>query len=124
MKIKGIYIIPLVAIMIAMFTIGITPGFASDTTASDTLTFVPPTEPETSSLEEEIGGFVSGAFGDELEQAGDSIVSFSGIMSQLLNSFRNILNAIIRIFQIGGGMMGDGGVLGGLAGNLGGGLLG
>ncbi len=123
MKIKGFYVIPLIAVMIAMFTIGITPGFASDTTVSDSFTYTQPSIPPTSSLDEEIGGFISGAFGEDLEQAGDSIVGVSGIMAKLLSSLRNVLNSIIRIFEIGGGMMGEGGALGNLTGNLGG-LLG
>lgn len=116
MKIKGAFVIPLVAIFIAMFTLGITPGVAadttgSDTTMSDTLTFVPPTTPPTSSLDEEIEGFISDFIGDELQQAGGPLRAFSELMAGLLNSFRNILNSIIRIFQIGGGMLGNSNLL-------------
>jgi len=127
MKIKGIFVIPLVAILIAMFTLGVVPGFASDTTAepttSDTLTYVPPSTPPTSSFEEELEGFISDAIGDNLQQAEGPLRSFSELMAGLLNSLRNILNAIIRIFQIGGGMMGEGGSLSNLGG-IAGGILG
>lgn len=121
MKIKGLFVIPLIAILVAMFTVGAIPGFASDTTAteattSDTLTYVPPSIPPTSSFEEEIEGFVSDAIGDDLQQAEGPLRGFSELMAGLLNSFRNILNSIIRIFQIGGGMMGEGGSLGNLGG--------
>lgn len=123
MKIKGLFVIPLVAILVAMLTVGAIPGFASDTTAteattSDTLTYVPPSHPATSSFEEELGGFISGAIGDDLQQAEGPLRGFSELMAGLLNSFRNILNSIIRIFQISGGMMGDSGSLGDLAGGL------
>ena len=70
MKIKGFFVIPLVAILVAMFTLGVVPGAASDTTAetelSDTLTFVPPTIPPTSSMDEQIEGFL----GIALDKAG------------------------------------------------------
>lgn len=127
MKIKGLFVIPLIAILVAMLTVGTIPGFASDTTAepttSDTLTYVPPTTPATSSFDEELEGFISDAIGDDLQQAEGPLRSFSELMAGLLNSFRNILNSIIKIFQIGGGMMGEGGALGNLGG-IAGGLLG
>lgn len=107
MKIKGKVIIPLIAILIAMFTIGITPGAAADTTVSDSLTYVPPTFQPTSSLEEEIEGFVSNAFGDDLQGAGEGFRPISEFMASLLNSIRNALNAIIAMFEGFGGMMGN-----------------
>lgn len=112
MKIKGMFIIPLVAIMIAMFTLGVVPGMASDTTAtettlSDTLTYIPTTFPPTSSMEEELEGFVSNAFGDDLQQAGNSIKGFSKIMAGLLASFHRILDAVTRIFKASGGIIGS-----------------
>lgn len=116
MKIKGFFVIPLVAILVAMFTLGIVPGAATDTTAdttlSDTLTFVPPTTPATSSFDEELEGFISNNFGDDLQQAEGPLRGFSELMAGLLNSMRNILNSIVRIFQISGGLMGEGGFLG------------
>lgn len=128
MKIKGIFVIPLIAILVAMLTVGTIPGFASDTTASevttsDTLTYVPPSFPPTSSFDEELGGFISDALGDDLQQAEGPIRGFSELMAGILNSFKNFLNNIIRIFEFGGGMLGDGGSLGSL-GDIAGGLLG
>lgn len=110
MKIKGKLIIPLIAILIAMFTVGVIPGVASDTTAtelSDTLTFVPPTPPATSSLEEEVEVMVSDLLGDELESAEGPLRGFSTVMEGLLSSLRNILNSFIKIFEGFGGMLGN-----------------
>ena len=123
MKIKGIFVIPLIAIMIAMFTIGVVPGFASDTTAqtsvSDSLTYVDPSYPPTSSFDQELEGFISDAVGDSLQQAGGPIRGISEIMSALLKSFRNVLTSIIKVFEAGGSMLGNGSI-----GNISGGLFG
>ena len=109
MKIKGKFIIPLIAVLIAMFTIGITPGAAADTTTTvyDSLTYVPPTIPPTSSLEEEVEGIVSDVLGDDLQNAEGPLRGFSEIMGSLLNSIRNAINAIISFFQGVGGMIGN-----------------
>lgn len=128
MKIKGKLIIPLVAILIAMFTLGATPGVAVDTSASsevttteyDSLTYIPPTVPATSSLEEEVEGMVSDMFGEDLQQAEGPLRAFSEMMAGLLNSIKKIINSIINIFEIGGGMLGNSGSLGD---NLLGGIL-
>lgn len=123
MKIKGTLIIPLVAIMIAMFTLGATPGFAGDTTATtvsveDSLTYVPPTYTTDAPLEDQIGGFISSAVGDELESAGGQIMESGGVMNALLLSLRKVLNAFVRIFEILGNMLGNSNI------NLGGGIFG
>ncbi len=123
MKIKGKFIIPLVAIMIAMFTLGATPGFAGDTTATtvsveDSLTYVPPTYTTDAPLEDQIGDFISSAVGDELESAGGQIMETGGVMNALLLSLRKVLNAFVRIFEILGNMLGNSNI------NLGGGIFG
>ena len=123
MKIKGKFIIPLVAIMIAMFTLGVTPGFAGDTTATtvsveDSLTYVPPTYTTEAPLEDQVGDFISSAVGEELENAGDQIMETGGVMNALLLSLRKVLNAFVRIFEILGNMMGNSNI------NLGGGIFG
>lgn len=123
MKIKGTLIIPLVAIMIAIFTLGATPGFAGDTTATtvsveDSLTYVPPTYTTDAPLEDQIGGFISSAVGDELESAGGQIMESGGVMNALLLSLRKVLNAFVRIFEILGNMLGNSNI------NLGGGIFG
>lgn len=123
MKIKGTLIIPLVSIMIAMFTLGATHGFAGDTTATtvsveDSLTYVPPTYTTEAPLEDQIGGFISSAVGDELESAGDQMMETGGVMNALLLSLRKVLNSFVRIFEIIGNMLGNSNI------NIGGGLLG
>lgn len=123
MKIKGKFIIPLVAIMIAMFTVGATPSFAGDTTATtvsveDSLTYVPPTFTTEPPLEDQIGGFISGAFGEELENAGDSMLETGGVMNAFLQSLRRVLNSFVKIFERIGLMLGNSNI------NLGGGLFG
>ncbi len=120
MKIKGKLIIPLVAILIAMFTIGITPGAAADTTASDSLTYVPPTVAPTSSLEEKAEDLVSGMLGDTLKDAEEPLRGISEIMASFLNSIKGVINKLIGLLQGAGDMMGNGDLLG----NLDGGLLG
>ncbi|MBQ7004944.1 MAG: hypothetical protein IJN68_00775 [Clostridia bacterium] len=109
MKFKSALIIPLVAILIALCTLGATPGAAADTTVSDSLTYVPTTLPPTSSLDEEIEGMVSNMFGDDLQNAEGPIRGLSEVMAGLLNSIRNVLNSIIKIFQTAGGMLGNSG---------------
>ncbi len=112
MKIKGKFIIPLIAVLVAMFTLGITPGFAADTTVSDSLTYVPVTPPATSSVDEEIEGFISSAFSDDLQQAEGPLREFSELMAGMLASIKNVLNSIITFFQSIGGL--TGGNFGGL----------
>lgn len=109
MKIKGKFIIPLVAILIAMFTLGVTPGAAADTTvtASDMLTYTQPTPPATSSFEEEVEVMVSDLLGDDLQQAEGPLRGVSEIMEALLQSFRNVLTSFIKIFENIGGKLGD-----------------
>lgn len=123
MKIKGKFIIPLVAIMIAMFTLGVTPGFAGNTEAAreattvyDTLTYTTTTQAPEPPLEEVVGGYISSAFGEDLENAGGSMVETGGLMNKLLLKVRNILNSFVKIFERIGLMMGNSNI------NLGGGL--
>lgn len=112
MKIKGKLIIPLIAVLIAMFTLGITPGVVAESTEttvsiSDELTYVPPTIPPTSSLEEEVEGMVSDLIGDDLQNSEESVRGFSKIMAGLLGSIKNVLNSMIKILQRIGGMLGN-----------------
>lgn len=121
MKIKGKLIIPLVAIMIAMFTLGITPGSAVDTTVSttDPLSYVAPTVAPTSSLEEQVGGFISDAFGNDLQSAGTSFRGISEAMEEFILNFRNIFTTLISLLEKAGDFMGNGDLLGNLGGLLG-----
>ena len=129
MKIKGKLIIPLVAIMIAMFTLGATPGFAGNTeapeisesettTVYDELTYRPTTLPTEPPMDEQIGDFISGAFGDELKDAGDSMMEEGSIMNAFLKSIRKVLNSFVKILERVGLMLGNSNI------NLGGGLIG
>lgn len=129
MKIKGKLIIPLVAIMIAMFTLGAIPGFAGNTeapeisesettTVYDELTYRPTTLPTEPPMDEQIGDFISGAFGDELKDAGDSMMEEGSIMNAFLKSLRKVLNSFVKILERVGLMIGNSNI------NLGGGLLG
>lgn len=129
MKIKGKLIIPLVSIMIAMFTLGATPGFAGNTeapeisesettTVYDELTYRPATLPTEPPMDEQIGDFISGAFGDELKDAGDSMMEEGSIMNAFLKSLRKVLNSFVKILERVGLMIGNSNI------NLGGGLLG
>ena len=129
MKITGKHIIPLVAIMIAMFTLGATPGFAGNTeapeisesettTVYDELTYRPTTLPTEPPMDEQIGDFISGAFGDELKDAGDSMMEEGSIMNAFLKSLRKVLNSFVKILERVGLMIGNSNI------NLGGGLLG
>lgn len=127
MKIKGFFVIPLIAILIAMFTLGAVDGTAVDTSAdqstseiSDTLTFVPPTTPATSSLEEEVVGFVSNNLGGALEDASGPVKGFTQQIQNLLNQLLTYLNMFLNLFRAGGDLLGNGNILG----NLGGGLAG
>ena len=130
MKINGKLIIPLVAIMIAMFTLGATPGFAGNTdapeiseseatTVYDDLTYRPTTLPTEPPMEEQIEGFISGAVGEDLENVGDQIMQSGSVANAFLLSLRKVLNAFVRIFEILGNMMGNSNINLGLGGLLG-----
>ncbi len=121
MNIKGKFIIPLIALLIAVIMVGAVPVGAADTTASDTptsdtLTYVQPTDPPTSSLDEEIGGFISSNLGGDLEAAEGPLRDFSETMSSFLTKIRDFLNAIIEAITGMGGMLGGSGGLGSLFG--------
>lgn len=113
MKIKGKFIIPLVAIMIAMFTLGSTPGFAGNTeaaestTVEDTHTYVDPTFTTKAPLEDQVGEFLSSNFSDELQNAGDSMMETGGVMNALLKSLRRVLNSFVIIFERIGDILGN-----------------
>lgn len=127
MKIKGFFVIPLIAILIAMFTIGAVPGTAVNTSAeeitstvSDTLTFVYPTMPETSSLEEEVVGFVSNNFGGVIGEASGPTKSIASMFANILETIKGYLEKLLGLLESSGDALGSGNLLG----NLGGGILG
>ena len=131
MKIKGFFVIPLIAILVAMFTLGTVPGTAVNTSAdqsiaetteklSDTLTFVTTTAEPTSSLEEEVVGFVSNNLGGIIGEASGPAKGITAAMEKVLNSIRDFLYKVLALLEAGGDALGNGNILG----NLGGGLLG
>lgn len=127
MKIKGKLIIPLVAIIIAMSTLGATPGFAGDTQPStsveDSFTYVKPETTTGVPIEDQVGEYISSALGDELQNAGGTAMEKGGILYEIMSRIRNILNSFVKIFESIGLIMGNGGLDLGLGDSgLGGGL--
>lgn len=125
MKIKGFFVIPLIAILIAMFTLGAVPGTAVNTSAeevtssvSDTLTFVPPTTPTTASLEEEVVGFVSNNLGGMLGEASGPAKGLVDIIESFLNTIKTVLYKILGLLESTGDALGSGNILGDLNGGL------
>lgn len=112
MKIKGKFIIPIVAIIIAMCTVGTTPGFAGDTQPStsvvDSYTYVESTREPEIPLEDQLGGYVSSAFGDQMQEAGNAAMEKGGILNKIMTRIRNILNSFVNILERIGAMMGSG----------------
>ena len=121
MKIKNKFIIPVIAVLVALIMVG-SPAtiVAADTEASDstteTTTTIPAwthdytykttTQAPTSSLEEEIEGAVSDILGDVDENLGDTIRDAANTSGGILRGFRNIINKIIEIFAKIGDFLG------------------
>lgn len=133
MKIKNKFIIPVIAVLVALIMVG-SPAtiVAADTEASDstteTTTTIPAwthdytykttTQAPTSSLEEEIEGAVSDILGDVDENLGDTIRDAANTSGGILRGFRNIINKIIEIFKKIGDFLGGNFTLGGILGSL------
>ena len=113
MKIKGKFIIPLVAIMIAMFTLGATPGFAGNTEAAesttvyDSITYETHTSTTKAPIDEQLGNFLSSNFSDELQGAGDTIMETGGVANIFLKSLRKVLNSFVIILERVGDILGN-----------------
>ena len=121
MKIKNKFIIPVIAVLVALIMVG-SPAtiVAADTEASDstteTTTTIPAwthdytykttTQAPTSSLEEEIEGAVSDILGDVDENLGDTIRDAANTSGGILRGFRNIINKIIAFFDKIGDFLG------------------
>ncbi len=108
MKIRNKFIIPLIALIVAMLMVGSSvSGTAVDTSASaetsDTstthpLTYVPTTLPPTSSIDEEINAMVSGIMSEYVsnpDEIGEDIRETSSIMDKILTAFTNFIDMII-----------------------------
>lgn len=107
MKIKNKFIIPLIALLLAVLTVGSSvPGTAVNTSAdlsasestTHPLTYVPPSVPTTASIEEEIDKFVSENLGD-LNEYEDEVRGFGGIMDQILSTFSKVLGGFIEFVK-------------------------
>lgn len=121
MKIKNKFIIPVIAVLVALIMVG-SPAtiVAADTEASDssteTTTTIPAwthdytykttTQAPTSSLEEEIEGAVSDILGDVDENLGDTIRDAANTSGGILRGVRNIINKIIAFFDKIGDFLG------------------
>lgn len=121
MKIKNKFIIPVIAVLVALIMVG-SPAtiVAADTEASDstteTTTTIPAwthdytykttTQAPTSSLEEEIEGAVSDILGGVDENLGDTIRDAANTSGGILRGFRNIINKIIAFFDKIGDFLG------------------
>lgn len=108
---KSKFFIPVIALLIALISVGAVPGMASDTTASivstsDELTYVSATVAPTSSLDEEIESIISSAIGDDLKEAEGPLRDFSEIMSKILSKFKEMLNTVIQMITGFGGSFG------------------
>ena len=121
MKIKNKFIIPVIAIFVALIMVG-SPAtiVAVDTEASDVTekttttspawthdyTYTTTTQAPTSSLEEEIEGAVSDILGDVDNGIGETIRDAANTSGGLLRGFRNIINKIIEFCNMVGDLLG------------------
>ena len=135
MKIKNKFIIPLIAVMVALIMVG-SPAtiVAADTQASDETTettttnpawtheytYVPTTlstEP-TSSLEEEIEGAVSNIIGDKADGLDETIRDAADVSGGILRGFSNFFAKLIELVKRIGDLMGGELSLGDIFGSL------
>lgn len=121
MKIKNKFIIPVIAVLVALIMVG-SPAttVAADTESSESTTettttnpawthdytYTTTTLPATSSLEEEIDKVVSDIIGDKGDGLGETIRDVANTSGGLLRSFRNIINKIIEFFSKIGDLLG------------------
>ena len=116
MKIKNKFIIPLIAILVAMLMVGGVSGTAADTSApEDTstthpLTYIPPSYATTGGIEDEIEGIVSNVMTglvSDPDQVGDDIRETSGIMDKILTAMTNFIDMIINLAKKLGDFFGN-----------------
>lgn len=112
MKIKSKFLIPVIAILIAMLMVGgSVSGVAADTSASademtsttHPLTYIPPPIATTESLDDTIDGIVSDVMSTLFEdpgQIGDDIREGNGIIDQILSVFTNFIDSIINALKL------------------------
>ena len=107
MKIRNKFIIPVLALIIAMLMVGgsvsgtavdTTPAAAEDTSTTHPLTYIPPTAPPTSSLDEEINAMVSNFISSNVtnpDQIGTDIRESSGILGKFITAITNFIDMIM-----------------------------
>lgn len=107
MKIRNKFIIPVIALLIAMLMVGgSVSGTAVDTSAPEEtstthpLTYIPPTNAPTSSLDEEINALVSNIISsnvDDPNQVGSDIRESSGFFSKIITGITNFIDMIMSL---------------------------
>ena len=125
MKIRNKFIIPVIAIFVALLMTGAPVAtVAADTVASDETsettttnpawthdyTYVPETLPPTSSLEEEIENAVSNIIGDKGEGVGDTIRDTASVSGKLLRAIRDFIDKLIAFTKSIGDFFAGGGI--------------
>lgn len=102
MKIRNKFLIPVIALLLAILMVGAAvPGTAADTTAAEEstthpLTYIPTTMPPTSGIDDMIDEIVSENLGG-LAGSEEDIREIGGAMGNILRVFRDFINDIIAI---------------------------
>lgn len=117
MKVKNKFLIPLIAIFVAMLMVGGgVSGVAADTSASDEtstthpLTYIPPEIATTESPDEAIDELVSNIMStlvSDPDQVGEDIRESNGIIDAILTAFTNFIDVIINFFKQIGDKLGN-----------------
>lgn len=105
MKIRNKFIIPVIALLIAMLMVGgSVSGTAADTSAPEEtstthpMTYIPPTAAPTSSLDEEINAMVSNLISSNVEnpdQIGSDIRESSSFFGKIITAITNFIDLIM-----------------------------
>lgn len=116
MKIKNKFLIPVIAILVAMLMVGGgVSGTAADTSASDEtstthpLTYIPPEIATTANMDEAIDQLVSDVMSNivsDPDQVGDDIRETSGFLDKILTVFTNFIDMLINFFKTIGDKLG------------------
>ena len=116
MKIRNKFIIPILAVIIAMLMVGgSVSGTAVDTSAPEEtstthpLTYIPPTAPPTSSLDEEINAVVSGLMSEYVSDpngVGSDIRESSGIFAKIIKAITGFIDTIMNLISSIGDKLG------------------
>lgn len=117
MKIKNKFLIPIIAVLVAMIMVGGgVSGTAADTSSSDEtstthpLTYIPPSIATTGNIEDEIDGIVSDVMSglvSDPDQVGDDIRESSSFIDKILTVFTNFIDMIINFAKKIGDYLGS-----------------